>query len=214
MPARFPVVTEVQASSVPGAVSCTFRSGLRKFTGAKRVKRLPASLSFPCHTVSRPRYSAPYQVTRTRRPRSAAVKGRAVLHDVQAVQHIQPLDRRGADDLNGKPHRHRAGPDDVAHECFAHGQFLPTHEPRVFRKRGDGRGERTVEIEEKPVFIAGYSGHLWEKAPHHGVLCCLDDTTDPRGTKPSVVRYWANLVTGYSATARWCGLAAATRVTA
>src|SRR5262249_3736616 len=39
--------------------------------------------------------------------------------------------------------------------------------------------------------------------PHHEALCCLDDTTDPRGTKPSVVRYWANLVTGYSATARW-----------
>ena len=184
MPARFPVVTEVQASSVPGAVSCTFRSGLRKFTGAKRVKRLPASLSFPCHTVSRPRYSAPYQVTRTRRPRSAAVKGRAVLHDVHAVQHIQPLDRRGADDLDRKPHRHLAGTDDVAHR------------------------------QEKPVFITGYSGHLWEKAPHHGVLCCLDDTTDPRGTKPSVVRYWANLVAGYSATAGWCGLAAATRVTA
>ena len=47
----------------------TARSGLRKFTGAKRAKRLPASVNFPCHTVSRPRprYSAPCQATRTRR---------------------------------------------------------------------------------------------------------------------------------------------------
>src|SRR5215813_5763557 len=80
MPAKLPVVTEVHVSAVPAEVSSTFRSGLRKFTGAKRAKRLFASLSFPCHMVSRPRprYSAPCQVTRTRRPRSAAVKGRAV----------------------------------------------------------------------------------------------------------------------------------------
>src|SRR5215468_10831762 len=32
---------------------------------------------------------------------------------------------------------------------------------------------------------------------NHRTLCCLDDTTAPRGTKPSVVRYWANLVAGY-----------------
>lgn len=58
-----------------------------------------------------------------------------------------------------------------------------------------------------------------------GSLCCLDHTTDPRGTKPSVVCYLANLVTRYllagvafpsrraSATAGGCGLAAATGVT-
>src|SRR5262249_18978845 len=45
MPARLPVVTEVQLSAVPGEVSCTFRSGLRKFTGAKRAKRLPVSVN-------------------------------------------------------------------------------------------------------------------------------------------------------------------------
>ena len=37
--------------------------------------------------------------------------------------------------------------------------------------------------------IAGYSGHLWKMLLITGSLCCLDDTTDPRGTKPSVVRY-------------------------
>src|SRR5262249_50410894 len=70
MPARLPVVTEVQVSAGLAEVSSIFRSGLRKFTGAKRTKRLPASVSFPCHMVSRPRprYSAPCQVTRTRRP--------------------------------------------------------------------------------------------------------------------------------------------------
>src|SRR5262249_57616189 len=67
-------------------------------------------------------------------------------------------------------------------------------ELRVVGKRGEGRGERTGEIEEKPVFIAGYSSYLMS---HHGILCCLENTTDPRGTKPSVVRCWANLVTGY-----------------
>ena len=41
MPARLPVVTEVQASAEPGSVSRTFRSGLRKFTAAKRAMRLP-----------------------------------------------------------------------------------------------------------------------------------------------------------------------------
>ena len=61
-------------ASVPGLVSRTCRSGLRKFTGAKRAMRLPASVSRPCQCVSRPRprYSAPCQSTRTRRPRSAA----------------------------------------------------------------------------------------------------------------------------------------------
>src|SRR5262249_6011503 len=80
MPARLPVVTDVQASAAPGLVSTTFRSGLRKFTGAKRPTRLPLSVNFPCHIVSRPRprYSAPCQVTRTRAPRSEAAKGRAV----------------------------------------------------------------------------------------------------------------------------------------
>jgi hypothetical protein len=47
------------------------------------------------------------------------------------------------------------------------------------------------------VLSLGIAATYGEKAPHHGILCCLDDTTDPRGTKPSVVRYWANLVTGY-----------------
>ena len=144
MPARFPVVTEVQASSVPGAVSCTFRSGLRKFTGAKRVKRLPASLSFPCHTVSRPRYSAPYQVTRTRRPRSAAVKGRAVCTTLAPCS----ASRRsiGAAPMTSAASRIGAEP----------GRMMSTY--------------------GKMLLITG-------------LLCCLDDTTDPRGTKPSVVRY-------------------------
>ena len=80
MPARLPVVTELQASAVPGTISCTLRSGLRKFTGAKRAMRLPDSVSLPCHIVSRPRprYSAPCHSTRTRRPRSAAANGRTV----------------------------------------------------------------------------------------------------------------------------------------
>jgi hypothetical protein len=36
MPARFPVVTEVQTRALFGLISCTLRSGLRKFTAAKR----------------------------------------------------------------------------------------------------------------------------------------------------------------------------------
>jgi hypothetical protein len=38
-PARLPVVTEPQARAGPGFVSCTLRSGLRKFTGAKGARR-------------------------------------------------------------------------------------------------------------------------------------------------------------------------------
>src|SRR6266511_2599086 len=80
MPARLPVVTEVQPSPVPGLVSTTLRSGLRKFTGANRTTRLPLSVNLPRHIVSRPRprYSAPCQLMRTRRPRLDAAKGRAV----------------------------------------------------------------------------------------------------------------------------------------
>ena len=65
--------------------------------------------------------------------------------------------------------------------------------------------------------IAGYSGHLWKMLLITGSLCCLDDTTDPRGTKPSVVRYARRqhfVPPSASATARWCGLAAARGVTA
>ena len=36
---ELPVVTEPQARAVPGFVSCTLRSGLRKFTGAKGAHR-------------------------------------------------------------------------------------------------------------------------------------------------------------------------------
>jgi hypothetical protein len=53
--AKLPVVTEFYASAVPSFVSCSFRSGLRKFTAAKRWKRLPVRVNFPCPTVSRPR---------------------------------------------------------------------------------------------------------------------------------------------------------------
>src|SRR5262249_3747353 len=55
------------------------------------------------------------------------------LHDVHAMQHIEALNRRGADDLDGEPHRHQAGPDDVAHR------------------------------QEKPVFIAGYKAPYGKK---------------------------------------------------
>src|SRR5215467_708901 len=51
-------------------------------------------------------------------------EGTRRLHHVGAVQHIEALDRRGADDLGGKPHRHRAGPDDVAHHRLAHLEFF------------------------------------------------------------------------------------------
>ena len=34
------------------------------------------------------------------------------------------LDRRGADRFHREPHRHGAGPDDVAHQCLAH-EHLP-----------------------------------------------------------------------------------------
>ena len=55
MPARLPVVTESQASAVPGAVSAIFRSGLRKFTRAIRAIRSPPSVSLHSHMVSQPR---------------------------------------------------------------------------------------------------------------------------------------------------------------
>src|SRR5262249_9205962 len=151
-PARLPVVAEAQASAVPGLVSCTLRSGLRKFTGAKRRKRLPVNVNFPCHTVSRPRprYSARCHNTRTQRPRSAAVKRRTVR--AMRVPCSPPTRSiwRGADDLDGEPHRHRAGPDDVAHRRLAHGEFLSARELQVFGKRRDRLVEGGAQIEKQP----------------------------------------------------------------
>jgi hypothetical protein len=72
------------------------------------------------------------------------------LHDVGAMQHIEALDRRGADDLDGKPHRHRARADDVTHRRLAHREFFCTCELRVFGKRRDRLVERGAQIEEEP----------------------------------------------------------------
>src|SRR5262245_58686727 len=67
--------------------------------------------------------------------------------------------RRRAADFARQLHRHLAGTHDSTPHRFAHGQFLATREPRIFRKCGDGRGERTGEIEEKRVFTAMYSSN-------------------------------------------------------
>src|SRR5262249_39357824 len=104
------------------------------------------------------------------------------------MQHIDAIDRRRADDFARPLHRHLDGMDDVTHQGFADGQFLPTPEPRVFRERGDGLGERTGEIEEKPVLSLAITATYGKMLLITGSLCCVDDTTDPRGTKPSVVR--------------------------
>ena len=97
--------------------------------------------------------------------------GTSRLHDVHAVQHIEALDRRGADDLGGKPHQHRARTDNVAHRRLADGQFLPTPEPRVFRERGDGLGERTGEVEEKPVLSLAITATYGKMLLITGSLC-------------------------------------------
>ena len=65
------------------------------------------------------------------------------------MQDVDALDRRGADDLGRKPHRHRARPDDVAHAGFAHGDSCAVRELRVFRKARHRRLEGADEIEKQ-----------------------------------------------------------------
>ena len=67
---------------------------------------------------------------------------------VRTVQHIDPLDRRGADDFGRNPHRHRTRPYDVAHQCLAYRKFLSRSKPWIFRKSGHRLIERSMQIEE------------------------------------------------------------------
>src|SRR5205814_2260998 len=148
MPARLPVVTELQASAAPGLVSTTFRSGLRKLTGAFRVEKVDRRKSRDAIAGERQcplphRLAATTAVLRAlpaHAHAAAEIGGREWprrLHDLGAVQHIKPLDGRSADDFGGKLHRHRARADDVAHRGLAHRELLPARELRVFGKARD-----------------------------------------------------------------------------
>src|SRR5215831_5710010 len=118
-------------------------------------------------------------------------EGTRRLHHVGAVQHIEALDRRGADDLGGKPHRHRAGPDDVAHHRLAHLEFFAASELRVFRKRGDGRGERTGQIEEKgKLRLAG------NRCARFAPVNFLNPERRVQETAPGTALAWTSVTTG------------------
>src|SRR5262249_19305241 len=77
-------------------------------------------------------------------------KGTRRLHDLAAMQHVDAIDRRGADDFSREPHRHLAGAEDVAKECFANCKFLGGRELGVLGKAGDRLLERAAQIEEYP----------------------------------------------------------------
>src|SRR5437660_8261371 len=116
-------------------------------------------------------------------------------HDLCAVQHVEALDRRGAYDLGGKPHRHRAGTDDVAHRGLAHRELLCAGKLRVFGKTRDRLIERAAQVEEHawasgaivvPATqrleqgVAGELGHELAGEPA--------DRTEGRGARPRRAR--------------------------
>ena len=72
------------------------------------------------------------------------------LRDLRAVQHVDALDRRGAEHFHGKPHRHRAGPDDVAHQRLAHEPFLGGTKLRVVGEAHHRRIEGAGEVKAQP----------------------------------------------------------------
>ena len=88
---------------------------------------------------------------------AAAEVGRSIgtngMSDLRAVEDVDALDRRGADDLGRKPHGDRARADDVSHQRIANQGFpgfLCAGELRVLGKGGYGLRERAVQIEIKP----------------------------------------------------------------
>src|SRR5262249_5721003 len=70
------------------------------------------------------------------------------MDDAGTMQDIDALDRRRANDLGGKPHRHASGPNDVAHERLPHGTLARRAKLGILGKSGHGLIERAVQIEE------------------------------------------------------------------
>src|SRR5436190_900589 len=115
-PARLPVVTEFHASALPAAVSTILRSGLRKFTAAKRP--LPHGLASAA-AILRPLPQDPNAVAEI-----AGAERPCGMHHIGAMQHVDALQRRSPDHLGRERHRCAARTDDVAHLCLAHRKLL------------------------------------------------------------------------------------------
>ena len=147
MPARLPVVTEVQASAVPGAVSRTLRSGLRKFTARKardavardRELALPDRLAAAA-AILRALPQHAHAAAEIAGARTAAPTAPPRVPCSTSTRSIGAVPITSADSFIGT----RAGPDDVAHPRLAHRDLLRRAELRIVGEAGHLAVERAA----------------------------------------------------------------------